>query len=440
MTRIPGRLAALLVALPLAVGACEPGISGLPEGEAAFSIVIAPEISTAAASGLMASTSGATAGVRISMASVESIVLPIGAVEALSTDGGWHAAGVIDREVDLLDLPEGGLELLDSSVPEGDYLALRFWLTEGASITLAESVRAGRSTLEAGTYPLEIPSADVNGVRFHADFEVTAAGEVLTVLVDGDATIRNVMATGGGVLKMAPVLSVRNGQGQRVGGVDTGQRTGPYGPGQGGGPGPNGHGQYGPETEGRVASVEVGAGTFTLEDGTVVRVTESTYIAGDFLSLVDVAAAIGAEEVVEAEVHGPLDDDGVTIVAHRVEFEVEDDDGDGESGDPDDGEAEIRGPITSADRDAVSFTVLHRGTTYTVETDDDTDFDFDTPYASWDDVVDAVEAGETVRVHAEGEWVEDLRLLAWEVELGPGQMGTGGPGGPGGPGPGPGGS
>ncbi len=403
----------LLAALPLAVGACEDSVAGVSGDEAEFAVVFAPESGTAALSGDLALSVGpeGPSPARISLSSVESIVLPIGAVEARtadSTNAQWIEAGAIDADIDLLDLPDDGIELVDGALPQGQYDALRFWLTAEASITLAETVQVGRTTFEAGTYPLEIPSADNAGVRLRADFQVTEEGQVLTVLVDGDATIRGVMATGAGVLKIAPVLNVQNRDGQHVGGMDGGER----------------HGEHGIEAEGFVTSVSDNG--FVIDDSITVQVTDSTELAGDFLALDDVADALAAGDTVEAEVRGERDSETGAIVAHRVEFETDDDDGDGEVDDSDDGEVEVRGRITGIDGGAMTFTLMHQMETITVTIDGQTVLDFDDGYESWDDVVEAVEAGDEVRAEAEGEWTGTGQLLAWEVDFGAMHGGGGG--------------
>lgn len=85
------------------------------------------------------------------------------------------------------------------------------------------------------------------------------------------------------------------------------------------------------EFEALVASVDVGAGTFTLDDGTVVRVVSGTRIEeGDdedeLGSLQEVADALSAGEPVEAEGEGIVESlEPRTVVASEVEFEIEDD-------------------------------------------------------------------------------------------------------------------
>lgn len=385
-------LAVLTALASVGLTACDDNDVVVPGGDdAPFEVVIQPESGTAAASySLMTPTE--TSPAIVSLSDVESIFLPIGAVEALEVGGGWVEAGSVNATIDLLNLPDDGITLVDTFLPQGSYTALRFWLTDGATITLSDDIRVGRTTFEAGTHALEIPSADQNGVRLAAEFEVDENGQILTVLVDGDATVRHVVATGAGVLKIAPELRVQNQNGDDVGGIDDGDD--------------DGDDEDDLEREGYVASVD--GDTFTFEDGTVVRVTDDTELSGDFLTLADVASALAAGEAVEAEVEGSLDTDGTTIVASEVEFDVE--------GEVDD-EYEIEGLIENADRDGMTFVVLHDGVAVTVVIDEDTELEFDDGLTRWGDVVDALDAGSSVEAEAEGEWLDTDRFLAWEVEF-----------------------
>lgn len=315
------RLAVLTVASSVALTACED--SGvIPEQEPQFAIVLQPEVATESASrvSLALSAPGEPSAAQIGLDMVESIRLPIGAVEALgSGNGGWIHAGAVEASVDLMALPEDGITLVDGSLPEGSYTALRFMLTDDATITLIEDVEVGRTLYEAGTHPLRIPSSEQNGVRLRSHFDVDDDGQVLTVLFDGDATVRAVTATGAGMLIIAPELRVEDEDGDDVGEIDDDERDG----------------EDEVEAEGFVASVTDDG--FTFEDGTVVVIHDETEIAGDLLSLAAVADALAGGETVRAEVEGDLDDDGTTIIASEVEFELDED---GEDDDEDDDEEE----------------------------------------------------------------------------------------------------
>lgn len=303
-------MAVLAVATAVALTACdENGDTLRPETDGRFAIVMQPE----AASGAALRAPGEPSAARIPLDAVESITLPIGDVEALgSGDGGWIHAGSVDASVDLMALPEDGITLVDGSLPQGTYTALRFMLADDATITLSRDITVGRTEYEAGTHALVIPSSEQNGVRLRSQFDVDDDGQVLTVLFDGDATVRRVTATGAGMLKIAPELRVEDEDGEDVGGIDDDED--------------DGEDDDEVEVDGFVASVSDDG--FTFEDGTGVVINAETDIEGDLLSLQAVADALADGETVRAEVEGELDDDGTTIIASEVEFEVDDEDDD----------------------------------------------------------------------------------------------------------------
>lgn len=404
----------------LAAAACsdDDGITDpfdeIPDGQASFEIVLAPADAAAASLGALQLAPQSPSWARIPLSAVESINLPIGEVEAKqgSGEGGaWLDAGSVDATVDLMDLPEEGITLVDSSLPEGNYSRLRFFLTGQPTIVLSETVEVGRVTFEAGEHPLEIPSSEQNGVRLNADFDVDEDGEILTVLFDGGATVRRVVATGSGVLKIAPELRVTNEAGEDVGELDDdpddddddedGEDEGDE--------------DDEAEFEGTVASVDSDT-EFTLGDGTVVRIHDGTEISGDILSLAAVAEAIGDGEVVEAEGEGSLADDGA-ILADEVEFETDDDDGDDDADDDDEEEAE--GPVTAVDRDAQSVTIQDEesGDAVVVLITDDTEIDPDGDFDTFDAMADAFDAGTAIEAEAEGELDAEGRLVADEVKF-----------------------
>lgn len=312
------RIAALAVASTVALTACDDsGDTLTPDTHASFAIMMQPET----ASGVASLVAGEPSAARISLDAVESITLPIGDVEALgSGNGGWIHAGSVDASIDLMALPEDGITLVDGSLPQGTYTALRFMLTDDATITLNRDITVGRTEYEAGTHTLVIPSSEQNGVRLRSDFEVDDDGQVLTVLFDGDATVRRVTATGAGILKIAPELRVEDEDGEDAGGIDDDED--------------DGEDDDEVEAEGIVASVTDNG--FTFEDGTGVVINADTEIGGDLLSLEALADALADGETVRAEVEGALDDDGSTIIASEVEFEVDGDDDDEDDEDDDD--------------------------------------------------------------------------------------------------------
>lgn len=308
---------AVMAAAVMTFSACDDG-AVTPEGEAPFAVVMQPENATAAAVLSMArlSPEGASTAT-ISLDKVESITLPIGDVEALSTGpggGGWIEAGSVNALVNLLDLPADGVTLAEGSLPEGEYRALRFQLTDVPTIVLNEAITVGKTDYPAGEHELVIPGADAAGMRLTADFEVTDDGQTLTVLVDGPAMVRNVIATGSGALKIAPVLRVQNQNGD-----DVGESDGDDNEDEG-------------EVEGLITAVAADDSTFTLvDDGRTITVafdSETEVELGAGLdSWADVVEAFGAGTAIRAEAEGIwIDTDH--LLASEVELEVDDDDDD----------------------------------------------------------------------------------------------------------------
>lgn len=155
-----------------------------------------------------------------------------------ANDGGWVTVAAAGQTVDLMALPEEGIELGSAELTAGDYRGVRLFVSD-ATITFSEDVQFGNpndtdNVFEADTaHPLEIPSADRTGVKLpRLAFTVTEGdAETVDVGFDADASVRNVVATGHGTLKMSPVLVA----GPRGSG----------GPGGAGGPGGSGGGQGG---------------------------------------------------------------------------------------------------------------------------------------------------------------------------------------------------
>lgn len=163
--------------------------------------------------------------------------------------------------------------------------------------------------------------------------------------------------------------------------------------------------EEGAEFESLVATVDPGANTFTLEDGTVVRVVTGTQIEEDddedeLGSLQEVADALAAGQPVEAEGEGIVESlDPRTVVASEVEFEVEDED-DAEEADPA-GTFQFEDSVTGVDLDAGTFT-LESGAV--VEMTGETEIDPEGDLLTLEDVAGAVVAGDPVR--AEGDATE----------------------------------
>ena len=315
-----------------------------------------------------------------------------GRVEAKRKDGGWVDAGTVNATVDLLNLPIEGLELLHSSLPTGEYEMLRLFLTAEPTITLRADIRVGRTTFAAGEHPLSIPGSDENGLRLHAKFVVDAGGEILTIVVDGRATVRKVTATGSGVLKISPDLQVRGEGGEEVGELESERE--------------NDHGKELEKVKGLVLSV--GDGSVTLMDETVVRVDDHTEIDGDLFTLGAVSEALAVGEAVRAEAKGRFLEDGSLL---EVEFETEGEDPERN----DDEEVEVEGQVTGVHPDAGTFTLVKGDHEVTVVVDDHTEIYGD--LASLEAVAEALHAGHVVKAEAEGVLKDDGTLLAAEVEF-----------------------
>ncbi len=304
---VPGTFA-LAAALCVAATACDNGSNATtPGGEAAFQIVLAPQGGSASAPAVSAlQRSLGPLRATVSLDAVESIVLPIGQVEAQAADSTWVDAGSVNADIDLMALPADGIVIVDGSLPEGSYAKLRFHLTADPTITLSQDLTVGRSTFTAGTHTLVIPSVDQSGFILNAGFTVGSNGQDLTVLFDDNATVKKVIATGSGRLMIAPVLTVRNTQGDDVGGFDD--------------EGANGDHSGETHFQGRLTAVN--GDVLTLGDGTLVQVSSDTRVDGDLLLLTDAEAALTAGADVEADGWGTLASDGTTIVANSLTFDV----------------------------------------------------------------------------------------------------------------------
>lgn len=173
--------------------------------------------------------------------------------------------------------------------------------------------------------------------------------------------------------------------------------------------------------EGRVTSADVGAGSVTLADGTVIRVVTGTEVDGageddadedELVSVQEVADALDAGRFVVADGEGVVEStDPRTITAVEVEFEVDDDrdaDDDGVDDDAcDDADApagcfEFEDSVTAVDVGARTFTLAGGDQ---VRLDDETTIEADGDLHSLEAVADAVDAGRPVR--AEGDAVEE---------------------------------
>lgn len=153
---------------------------------------------------------------------------------------------------------------------------------------------------------------------------------------------------------------------------------------------------------GEVASVDLAAGSFTLADGRVVRLVAGTKLHGDpkLRSLALVAAALGEQRRVSADVRGLLESAGppATYVAIKARFhEGSLEDGDeGDEGEGD-GAAEFEGRVTSVDVAAAQM-VLQSGAIVRLTAETKIDGDLATLQA----VADSLAAGRRVEVEGKG--------------------------------------
>jgi len=179
------------------------------------------------------------------------------------------------------------------------------------------------------------------------------------------------------------------------------------------------------EVEGMVAAVDVAAGRVTLENGTVILVTDASAFDDDgddgddehLLSLEAVQAALDAGRTVKAEAEGAVQSTSpLTILAHEVEFEIEDGNGGGVPGQG----FEFESTVQSADVGAGVF-VLANGTT--VRVTDATVISGLGDLVTLQAVANAVAAGQPVR--AEGRAVVESAgppativalTVKWEVD------------------------
>ncbi len=177
------------------------------------------------------------------------------------------------------------------------------------------------------------------------------------------------------------------------------------------------------EVEGLVASVDLAAGRVTLTSGAIIIVPDAAAFddqddADDehLMSLAAVQAALDAGQTVKGEAEGALQSsDPVTILAHEVEFEIED----GNGGQPGQG-TEFDSAVQSADVGAGLF-VLSSGAT--VRMTDSTAISGLGDLFTLQAVADALAAGKLVRaegratVESAGPPVALVALtVKWEVD------------------------
>ncbi|MFV1986992.1 MAG: DUF5666 domain-containing protein [Gemmatimonadota bacterium] len=172
------------------------------------------------------------------------------------------------------------------------------------------------------------------------------------------------------------------------------------------------------EFESLVTSVDEGAGTVLLADGTILVILADTEIReeGDdehLASLAEVVAALDQGLLVEAEGEGLVESfDPLTILTKEVEFDTEDD--------VDDlpGESDFEGRVAAIDEGAGTLT-LEDGTVIRVDAGTDIKDEDDENLSSLADAAAALAAGEIVKIEGEGvvESMEPLTILASELEM-----------------------
>ncbi len=191
------------------------------------------------------------------------------------------------------------------------------------------------------------------------------------------------------------------------------------------------------EFEDAVTGVDLDAGTFALENGTIVRVDPDqtkTDADGDLFTLEDVKAAVDAGEKVRAEGDAVLESacPPVQLLALHVKFEVDEDEDDDEEQDNDEDEDEegdddrvgdeedFEDTAASLTIDEVSTLKLNDGTVVLI--DENTEIKQsgkDESLNSLDAVLDALNAGQVVETKGKGtiEASDPLTIAASEIEF-----------------------
>lgn len=197
--------------LVLGLVACD-GATGPQDGQ--MNVLLTGSGSSAQAVVASFSVSAGSAG-DVSLEDVAAIEIEITGLEAIlagedeEEEGSWvdlPLSASLVNPVDLMALPEGGLELANGSLAPGTYSNLRIHFGE-ATISLANDVTVGTQTYSAADNPhsLFVPSGQETGIKIPL-FDVTVDGEEDVVLLFEDAaSVNTVVATGTGFL-MEPVL------------------------------------------------------------------------------------------------------------------------------------------------------------------------------------------------------------------------------------------
>jgi hypothetical protein len=405
-------LAASLLALTACTERSDPtAVVGATEPEA-----------PAADPGLATLTGAATAaGVRIEVELVESSAGWFAREVEIQTAADLTSSERIESQVTAADASAGTFSLRLGGLTVGVASAARFQLPGGVEVSRAAFFEALDRELEAGANPgIEVrrtaasPPQGPSERGFLAE-QIRLDPEGIEQVLDLNMDNRHLRAPGGGSGTMTFLgveLSVDPGAGSAIverseaqaGAVDVG---------------------------GMADSVDEGASTVTLDDGTVLRVLDGTRIkvGGRRLgSLTDVAAALAEGVAVDVDADAVLETEGL-YAAVKIAFKPvktpgdddeddgDEDDGDGDDGDEDDGAGDdaeeaqqFGGRVVSVDLDAGTF-ILTNGKVLTV--DEASAFDTGGDLLTLEAMAGALEAGDNVM--AEGLALEDAENGVWLV-------------------------
>jgi hypothetical protein len=211
-----------------------------------------------------------------------------------------------------------GLTLALGGLRVGFDAATRFRTEGGESLTQAEFLARLQAALTAGRQPaVEAERAapaqpqapeDASFVASELEIDDEASEPKLEINIDADnLQLATAPATGATLRVLGLTIEIRGSETE----VEAKR------------PGDKRRTRF----EGIVASADEAAGTVTLRDGRVIRVVQGTEIEtgrDKLRSIAEVAAAVAAGRLVEAEGKGILESP-TTLVAVEVEFEVEED-------------------------------------------------------------------------------------------------------------------
>lgn len=204
--------AAGVTLLVFTLAACDTSSTLGPDGTTR--VLLAPAGSGGGGTAASIRASADATGGNVSLDVVESIEVTIDRLEARRVDSEeedpWVSLDVEEQTVDLLALPDDGLEVARGDLESGTYENLRLFLS-GSIVTFSEAVTLGAArTFEAGVaHDLFIPSAEQTGLKIPTAQFTVGDGETVTIEFDADASVRTLAATGRGIL-MSPVLGGRD--------------------------------------------------------------------------------------------------------------------------------------------------------------------------------------------------------------------------------------